>query len=433
MRVDGPDESASTPPAADAGSDVEGKRGEKDVVLAGSGTARADGSQELSYRWRIADASHSELSGLSGYLGDAGRSRAGFTVPRRRDVSDRSALDDGNWIAFELTVTDGDDESASDQMRLTIRGSTSATVYISAADASADETAREIRFDVALEQEARDRVSVDYETVDGVAAAGTDFEAASGTLVFQPGETRKAVSVVLLDDAIDEEAETFELVLSNPVPAATLQFRSDADWRATGTIRNTDPAQVAWLSRFGRAMATGVVDALGDRIDRRAQVRSGSGNTSDRSLLTSLVLSSAGGAGPAGHANGVAGYGGGSYQNGLSGHANTMLGRQNGVGFDGHAMGGRTAGAGALLGGGMPMGPGGQGPDTALPTGSLLVPGGEGNRWTAWARTSMGHFSSFGGALPLQARCGWASSGPTTRWAGCWPAWRWRTDGARAG
>ena len=81
-----------------------------------------------------------------------------------------------------------------------------------------------------------------------------------------------------------------------------------------------------------------------------------------------------------------------------------MLGRQNGVGFDGHAMGGRTAGAGALLGGGMPMGPGGQGPDTALPTGSLLVPGGEGNRWTGWARTSMGHFSSFGGALPLHGQ-----------------------------
>ena len=400
-----------TPPAADAGSDVEGKRGEKDVVLAGSGTAHADGSQELSYRWRIADASHSELAGLNGYLTDTDRSQALFTVPRRRDVSDRSALDDGNWIAFELTVTDGDGESASDTARLTIRGSTWTAVYISAADASADETAGEIRFNVALEQAARDRVTVDYQTMDGVAAAGTDFEAASGTLVFQPGETRKTVSVALLDDAIDEGAETFELVLSNPVPAATLQFRSDADRRATGTIRNTDPAQAAWLSRFGRAMATGVVDALGDRLDRRAQVRSGSGNTSDLSLLTSLVLSSAGGygaggygAGPTSHANGVAGYGGGGYQNGLSGHANTMLGRQNGVGFDGHPMGGGTAGAGALFGGGMPMGPGGQGPDTALPTGSLLVPGGEGNRWTGWARTSMGHFSSFGGALPLHGQ-----------------------------
>ena len=407
-----------TPPAADAGSDVEGKRGEEDVVLAGAGTAHADGSQELSYRWRIADASHSELAGLNGYLTDTDRSQALFTVPRRRDVSDRSALDDGNWIAFELTVTDGDGESASDTARLTIRGSTWTAVYISAADASADETAGEIRFDVALEQAARDRVTVDYQTVDGMAAAGTDFEAASGTLVFQPGETRKTVSVALLDDAIDEGAETFELVLSNPVPAATLQFRSDADRRATGTINNTDPAQAAWLSRFGRAMATGVVDALGDRIDRRAQVRSGSGNASDLSLLTSLFLSGAGGYRSGGGYSGAAGYGGagsgpasgmtgngmGSYQNGMAGQANGMLGQQNAVGLGGHPLGGQLPGGGPLFGGRMPMGPGGTGAETVLPAGSLFVPGGAGNRWTGWARTSVGHFSSFGGALPLHGQ-----------------------------
>ena len=218
--------------------------------------------------------------------------------------------------------------------------------------------------------------------------------------------------MVLLDDAIDEGAETFELVLSNPVPAATLQFRSDADQRATGTINNTDPAQAAWLSRFGRAMATGVVDALSDRIDRRAQVRSGSGSTSDLSLLTSLVMSSAGGHGAAGY--GMGGYGGAGsghtngmagYQNGLSGQANNgMIGQQNAIGLGGSPVGGGPIGAGSLFGGGTGMGPGGPGAQTVLPTGSLLVPGGEGNRWTGWARTSVGHFSSFGGALPLHGQ-----------------------------
>ena len=47
-----------------------------------------------------------------------------FTVPRRREVTDRSALDDGNWIEFELTVTDGDGESATDKVKLTISGIT---------------------------------------------------------------------------------------------------------------------------------------------------------------------------------------------------------------------------------------------------------------------------------------------------------------------
>ena len=115
---------SATPPTADAGPDVEGKRGEEDIALAGSGTAHAGGSQELSYGWRIADASHAELTGLTGFLEDADRARASFTVPRRRDMQDRKALDDGNWIDFELTVTDGDEESHADRMRLTIRGTT---------------------------------------------------------------------------------------------------------------------------------------------------------------------------------------------------------------------------------------------------------------------------------------------------------------------
>ena len=45
-------------------------------------------------------------------------------MPRRKNLTDRSALDDGNWINFELTVTDGDGESSSDIVRLTISGTT---------------------------------------------------------------------------------------------------------------------------------------------------------------------------------------------------------------------------------------------------------------------------------------------------------------------
>ena len=266
-------------------------------------------------------------------------------------------------------------------------------------------------------------MSVDYHTVDGTATAGTDFNATSGTLVFEPGETRTMVPVTLLDDAIDEGAEMFELVFSNPTPAATLQFRSDTDRRVTGTINNTDGAQTAWLSRFGRAMATGVVDALGERIDRRAQARPGAGSTSDLSLLTSLIMVGAGGYGSAAgysvdsYGTGLRGANPGAmnrtagYDSNVSGHANTMpaisntmLGHQNGVGIGGRPMGGGTVGAGALFGGGMPMGSDGAGTQTVLPTGSLLVPGGEGNRWTGWARTSVGHFSSFGGALPLHGQ-----------------------------
>ncbi|MCY4580324.1 MAG: cadherin domain-containing protein [Chloroflexi bacterium] len=114
---------APTPPTANAGSDFNGKRGEV-LTLSGSGTANADGSQTLTYRWRISGASHDELAAASAFLSSADSAEATFTTPRRKNMTDRSALDDGNWIDFELTVTDGDGEQATDTVRLTINGTT---------------------------------------------------------------------------------------------------------------------------------------------------------------------------------------------------------------------------------------------------------------------------------------------------------------------
>ena len=112
-----------SPPTADAGPDINGKRGAA-VILSGLGTAHAEGSQELTYSWRISDASHTELKGVINFLSDTSVARPTFTVPRRKDMTDRSALDDGNSIEFELTVTDGDGESATAKMTLTISGTT---------------------------------------------------------------------------------------------------------------------------------------------------------------------------------------------------------------------------------------------------------------------------------------------------------------------
>ena len=55
-------------------------------------------------------------------------------------------------------------------------------------------------FQVALDKAAFNVVTVDYETVNQTAFAPTDFEATTGTLTFQPGETVKTVSVPIVDD-----------------------------------------------------------------------------------------------------------------------------------------------------------------------------------------------------------------------------------------
>lgn len=56
---------------------------------------------------------------------------------------------------------------------------------------------------------------VDFNTEDGTANAGSDYEAAEGTLVFQPGETHKQFFITIIDDDIFEEDEHFYVHLSN--------------------------------------------------------------------------------------------------------------------------------------------------------------------------------------------------------------------------
>ena len=132
---------------------------------------------------------------------------------------------------------------------------------MSIADARAEEGVDStIDFTVSLSRTATQRVTVDYRTNDGTATAGADYTAASGTLTFEVGDREKTISVPLLDDAIDEGEETFTVILSNAVGARI------EDGTATGTIENSDPLQKAWISRFGRTVASQVVEAVSNRL-----------------------------------------------------------------------------------------------------------------------------------------------------------------------
>ena len=118
-------------------------------------------------------------------------------------------------------------------------------------------------FAVTLNRAASHEVSVDYATADGSATAGADYTATSGTLTFAAGETAKTVTVVLLDDAIDEGREKFKLRLSNPQGA----FLRAKNREATGTIVNDDPLQAMWLARFGRMVASDAVASVTARLE----------------------------------------------------------------------------------------------------------------------------------------------------------------------
>ena len=81
--------------------------------------------------------------------------------------------------------------------------------------------------------------TVDYTTEDGTAEAGTDYTAASGTVMFAAGVTERTVTVTVLEDAVDDDGEDFKVRLSEPtgsshridLPAdpASVQINDDAN------------------------------------------------------------------------------------------------------------------------------------------------------------------------------------------------------------
>jgi Calx-beta domain/Domain of unknown function DUF11 len=86
---------------------------------------------------------------------------------------------------------------------------------LSAPAAKGGEGGRVLRVPVSLSDAVSDVVTVDYATVGGKAKAGVDYRSTSGTLTFQPGETRRTISIPIVQDRITEPSEAFGLRLAN--------------------------------------------------------------------------------------------------------------------------------------------------------------------------------------------------------------------------
>ena len=88
-------------------------------------------------------------------------------------------------------------------------------------------------FSVRLSVPSIQTVTVDWTTADGTAIAGQDYEAATGTLTFSALATAQTIRVPIIDDNLDEAAETFTVALRNSNVAI-------ADGEATGVIADND-------------------------------------------------------------------------------------------------------------------------------------------------------------------------------------------------
>ncbi len=109
---------------------------------------------------------------------------------------------------------------------------------LSVADAEATEGEdATLDFVVKLDGNSGSEVKVDYRTRDGTAEAGFDYTETRGRLTFAPGEYEKTVSVPIRDDAVEDNGETFKLLLSNVSGAGV----ANDDYEATGTIEDVAP------------------------------------------------------------------------------------------------------------------------------------------------------------------------------------------------
>ncbi len=80
-------------------------------------------------------------------------------------------------------------------------------------------------------------VIVGYSTINGTALAGSDYQPVAGNLIFGANETSKTISVPIINDALNEDTETFSLSLENVSGGGTLGGQTNI----TVNLQDNDP------------------------------------------------------------------------------------------------------------------------------------------------------------------------------------------------
>ena len=144
----------------------------------------------------------------------------------------RSAALSGLFISTLIVIGCSDSNDSSEVTPPVAPSSVQAGIY----DSTVVEGADDLEFVVSLSVMSSETVSVDYATADGTAVAGSDYSAASGTVQFAPGETRKFISVTVPANTAPPTTtgKKMQLILSNPENVTLIHDT------ATGTIIDSD-------------------------------------------------------------------------------------------------------------------------------------------------------------------------------------------------
>ncbi len=144
--------------------------------------------------------------------------------------------------AFLIRFNQYDDQSitfdgiAIDDITITAEQPPMPAIYIfdTSLTEGAAGTTNNMSFTVRLSKPSLVPVTVNFATQDTFAIAGVDYVATNGLVTFAPGVTNQTIVVKIIGDALDENNETFRVLLSNAVNATL------ADAQAVGTITDDD-------------------------------------------------------------------------------------------------------------------------------------------------------------------------------------------------
>ena len=152
-------------------------------------------------------------------------------------------------------------------------------------DALVNDDAHSVKFQVYLYPPSSESITVRYQTEDGTATAGEDYQPSSGTLEFASGVETMTIEVPLLDDQINWQTETFTMRLET---SESIQIEKAV---ATATIMDDglpldtpENALIAYTIRFMRTSASEILEGLGYRLRNQSTVCSASSRTETAQL-----------------------------------------------------------------------------------------------------------------------------------------------------
>ncbi len=176
----------------------------------------------------------------------------------------------GGSVSFGFNASPGGPQATTSPTNYVVTGGTSVqppTLAIANTSVTAKTSGTtNALFPVTLSAASAAPVTVHYATTDGTAKAGANYQAASGTLTFAPGQTRQTISVPVAPESKPGPDLTFSVQLSGPSgatlgtsravatihdpvpppPSGNVQFRVVSDWGSgyTGqvTLKNSGAA-----------------------------------------------------------------------------------------------------------------------------------------------------------------------------------------------